>query len=246
MPTLVTKRRTTVTLSIKLAVPLPLANSCITLLSNPILIDGAFLKAVRSTLIWRQLFGVAGLAGSNGGRYVEPTCAPLMVTRKLVLAFAVLNNCLISKVSQSESVGRPPDGFTHMWIAEKCSGLLSHGSVAPPGTVQLRLVTPSMIRPLVEVVTSGEEALTCSSIFDLLLMSFRKKAISAGVSKPKVTGKAATSGFIMSSVSASLIVVTSPVSWVLAIIRWLPFAARLAVAINVYVAEAFGAIGLAL
>src|SRR6478735_937384 len=103
-----------------------------------------------------------------------------------------------------------------------------------------------MIRPLVEVVTIGEEAETCSNIFDLLLMSFRKKARSAGVSKSKFTGIPEINGFLMSSVSASLLVTRSPASWVLAMIRWLPVAARFAVAVNVYVAVAFGAIGLVL
>src|SRR5688572_4644994 len=101
------------TLSIKLAVPLPLANSSLALLSKPIWIDDAFLKAVRFTLICFQVIGVAGLVGSNGGRCVGPTCVPFMVTRKLVLALAILNNCFRSKVSHSESVAEPPVGLTH-------------------------------------------------------------------------------------------------------------------------------------
>src|SRR6478735_3604223 len=164
------------TLSIKFAVPVPLANSSITLLSKPTIIEVAFLNAVRSTLICLQVIGVAGLVGSNGGRYVGPVCVPFMVTRKLVLALATLNNCFRSKVSHNESVTKPPAGFTHKYAPAKWFGLFVQGSKVPAGTCQVASVMPSMIRPLVEVVTNGEEALTCSTIFDLLLMSFRKKA----------------------------------------------------------------------
>src|SRR6478735_12346673 len=115
------------------------------------------------------------------------------------------------------------------------------------GTTQVLLVTPSIIKPLVEVVTRGEEAEMCSTMLELLLVTFRKNEIPvAGVSKSKFTGIPEINGFLISSVSASLLVTRSPVSWVLAMIRWLPVAARFAVAVNVQVAVAFGAIGLVL
>src|SRR5688572_6457810 len=93
-------------LSIRLAVPAPLAYTSFTLLSRPILMVGSFLKADRSTFTFCQLMGVP----ENDGRYVGPTCVPFTVTRKLVLALVNLNNCFRSKVRIRESVTSPPAG----------------------------------------------------------------------------------------------------------------------------------------
>src|SRR5687768_5709489 len=95
--------RLKVILSIRLAVPVPLAYASFALLSRPIIRIEAFLKAVRSTFICFQAIGVAGFEGSNGGRYVGPTCVPFSVTRKLVLALAILKSCFRSKVIHIES-----------------------------------------------------------------------------------------------------------------------------------------------
>src|SRR5688572_21097482 len=113
--------------------------------------------------------------------------------------------------------------------------------------IQVGLRAPSIIKPLVEVVTNGDEAVTCSSILDLIPFTFRNLEMPvAGVSKSKVNGMVESSGLVMVRVSTSLLVIRSPASWVFAMIWKLPAFAKLAVAVNTYVAEAFGAIGLVL
>src|SRR5688572_12184793 len=93
---------------------------------------------------------------------VVPTILPLTVTRKLVLAFAVLKVCFRSKINHKESaVGW---AGKHIYTPDLLSRLLVHGSTVRIGRVQAEPVTASITMPLAEPKVSGLLAATFSVI----------------------------------------------------------------------------------
>src|SRR5688572_10806262 len=171
-------------LSIRLAVPVPLAYASFTFDSNPIWMLGVFFRFVRLTFIFCQ----TAVPPENGGRYVSPTCTPFTVTRKFVFAFIPLKSCFKSKVSNRESEALPPAGLKQKYAAAKLFGLTVHGLIAPTGACQAAWSIPSMIIPLVEPVPAL--AAGSSLILERSLVFVCKAVIPvAGVSKVKFGGR---------------------------------------------------------
>src|SRR5688572_20976006 len=121
---------------------------------------------------------------------------------------------------------------------------IDHGSAKPPGSTQPVAVVPSITIPLVEVAgwpKSGKLAAAFSVTLDLELVTWRRAFRPVAAVSKLITGRPAIKALVTTRVSELLPVLLSPVRPVLPTMVYWPAVPKLAVAVKVWFAVAFGA-----